>query len=329
MLHAMPPTIDAVDYSNSRPDLDALVKAGIRAVGRYLSPSTKANPGKHLTPSELVDLRERGLRVYLLWETTADDAKGGHDAGVKAANAAHAAAAALSLATNAVIYYAVDWDATSNEIRKEVAPYFGGIGEASPHVRIGGYGSYAVIAYLMGNAFIEFGFQTYAWSNGQWYAGAQLRQVHNGATIGGATVDEDEIMATYIGAIGEPTGDPTMGTEDQTAVDVWAYKPGWPGLIDESPLGMLNQVLLDVQGLPAAVAALRTQMTALAAKVDALSGGSTTPTTDATALGAIVSALAKIQGQLDALGNAPATDASAIVTALIATLQRGTTAAAA
>jgi len=203
-------TVDALDYSNARPDLDALVAAGIRAVGRYLSPSTRNNPGKHLTASELHDLRERGIRVFLLWETTADAARGGHDAGVRDAKAAQAAAAALDLSTSAIVYYAVDWDASGDDIRKRVAPYFGGIGETSPHTRIGVYGGYDVVAYLMDHGYVELGFQTYAWSGGRWYPGAQLRQIHNGAHIGGAEVDQDEIMAEHFGATDDTGGNTSM-----------------------------------------------------------------------------------------------------------------------
>ena len=49
---------------------------------------------------------------------------------------------------------------------------------------------------------ITWGWQTYAWSGGQWDSRAQLRQVQNGMTVDGAACDRDEAWASDFGQWG-------------------------------------------------------------------------------------------------------------------------------
>ena len=56
-----------------------------------------------------------------------------------------------------------------------------------------------MISHLFDAGLIGYGWQTYAWSDGQWDHRAQLRQYSNGHTIAGVGVDYDQSTAVDFG----------------------------------------------------------------------------------------------------------------------------------
>ena len=68
--------------------------------------------------------------------------------------------------------------------------------------RTGAYGGIYVISSLFNAGKIKYGWQTYAWSDGQWDGRAQVRQVENGMTIAGGSCDVDEAIAADFGQWG-------------------------------------------------------------------------------------------------------------------------------
>lgn len=182
-----------LDYSFARPDPATIAKQGFTGVMRYLSP----NAGKNLTPAERDALREAGLAIGLVWEWYAQRAKEGMAAGVEDGRAAANQANALGFPQYLPIYFAVDWDATPGD-QGAINAYFQGIRSVLGGRKLGAYGGYWVIKRLFDAGMIVYGWQTYAWSGGNWEARAQLRQVLNGQWNG--QVDFDESVAADYGA---------------------------------------------------------------------------------------------------------------------------------
>lgn len=76
--------------------------------------------------------------------------------------------------------------------------------------RMGAYGGYGVIKHLFDSGRIKYGWQTYAWSHGQWDLRAQLRQTQNGATV-----DYDEAWALDYGQYPLVSGPTDNGLNQQ------------------------------------------------------------------------------------------------------------------
>lgn len=205
-------SVFGVDYSSPGPrPYDALAKAGVKFVMRYIS----FDPSKDLTKTELAALHRRGIKVGLVFETTAERALQGHDAGAKDATYAASRAKGYGLA-GAPIYFAVDFDATDRQ-KPVIAAYLTGAVSVLTKARVGVYGSYYVVRYMAQNDVCGLFWQTYAWSGGLvWWAqkltgttvapkghlihpSAHIYQFSNGQRIGGLDVDFNK-------ATSDPTG---------------------------------------------------------------------------------------------------------------------------
>lgn len=192
---------EGVDYSWARPGSGALRNAGKKFVWRYLYADGQG--GKGLDKSELDELTAGGLDVVVGYEAGASRALDGRQAGIDDAHAALAQLAALGL-PNMPIYLATDFDApdysAGNDPRQDLGPiadYYDGARSVLGNMT-GGYGSYYVIKRLFDAGLINWGFQTYAWSGGQWDPRAQLQQYLNGQNINGA-VDLTRAMVENYG----------------------------------------------------------------------------------------------------------------------------------
>jgi hypothetical protein len=185
------------DYSFSRPNLAALKSEGNTFVCRYLShhKGTAVN-GKDLSKQELSKLRKAGLNVVVVWEVEALDPLKGRPEGVRDATDAKAEADNLGM-HDAVIYFACDFDVRPAQMNKVIA-YLGGAASVLGAERTGVYGGLDVVKAAMEGQVVQWGWQTYAWSNRVWHPEAQLRQTENGVSVGGGTVDQDaSIFADY------------------------------------------------------------------------------------------------------------------------------------
>lgn len=196
-------TIAGCDYSFSRPSTASLKSAGISFVCRYLS----TDPGKNLTAAEAKGLLAAGISIVVNWETTGTTAKGGYQAGLADAQAARAQATAIGVPKTVPIFYSVDWDVALDEV-PEVLDYLHGLADAEGSKdRVGVYGGFVIIAAAALAGFTML-WQTYAWSGGEWEPTAQLRQVSNDQSIGGASVDLDEALSSSYGQW-SPSASPT------------------------------------------------------------------------------------------------------------------------
>src|SRR5262249_31784386 len=159
------------DYAWSRPSSpQALRAAGYTFVARYLSWDTS---GKNLTASEAQSLFGVGIDVVANWEWGSNDALQGYDTGVSQAQEAQALATGCGMPPDRPIYFSVDFDASPGQ-QAAIDSYFDGVASVLGASRVGAYGGYYVIQRLFDHGKIQWGWQTYAWSGGQWDPRAQL-----------------------------------------------------------------------------------------------------------------------------------------------------------
>jgi hypothetical protein len=186
----------AVDYSFSRPNLDQLWDAGIRAVSRYLSWLPN---GKVIQPAEAQALLAHGFGIALNWEYDIHDCLGGAPLGRVHAKEAVRQAYNLGYPLGKTIYFSCDFDASESQ-QPTINAYIRAAGEVvkAAGYRIGIYGDYWVVKRLMDANLIDDAWQAYAWSGGLWDARAHLRQTRNGVHLAGADLDLDQITGeTY------------------------------------------------------------------------------------------------------------------------------------
>jgi hypothetical protein len=180
-----PLDIFGVDYAWGKVPYDALKKAGVRFVLRYIS----HDAGKDLSLVELKALHKRGIKVGLVFETTAQRALSGYSGGQSDATYAKQRCHALGL-DDIPVFFACDWDATDAQ-KPDIAKYLGGAVSVLGHARVGVYGSYYVVKYMVNMKACDWFWQTYAWSGGLIHPDAHVLQYSNGHSIGGLSLDFD------------------------------------------------------------------------------------------------------------------------------------------
>jgi Domain of unknown function (DUF1906)/Putative peptidoglycan binding domain len=187
-----------LDYSTARPSRAAMKTAGVGFVCRYIGSQVReaGRDAKWLSPTEAKSLHADGFDIVAVFETTAKRADGGRDAGLADAHTAIAELAYCGLPADTVVYFAVDWDTTVGPL---ITAYFRAVGEVLGIKRVGAYGSYRVIKALFDAKLITYGWQTYAWSDGQWDDRSHIEQYSNGEKVGGADVDFDRSMRPDFG----------------------------------------------------------------------------------------------------------------------------------
>lgn len=221
----MSPTADGFDQSWGYADPARAAKAGMKLGMMYLS----NDPSKNATPAKIKAYHQHGIGVLLGWETTADRALAGHDAGKADALEARRQVAALvkgvgySPAAPLAVAFAVDFDTNPSQY-PAIDAYFHGVREGfkGSRNRVGVYGEADVIEHLHKVGLTVMEWQTYAWSGGRLSTQADLYQFSNGQKLAGADVDLDVIEhRDSLGAWwppGRPTTHPTHTTPKGTHV---------------------------------------------------------------------------------------------------------------
>jgi len=184
-----------IDYAwaQPKPSPSALKAAGVMFIARYLS----HDPSKDLVKSELDAAVAAGLDVVLVWEQTAQAMLGGHRQGVDDAQNADGQASLLGM-KNAPIYFACDFDSTPAQ-QAAINSYLDGVASVIGKARTGIYSGYYPLKRAFDAGKVTYGWQTYAWSGGNWDTRAQLRQTHNGVTVAGQSADWDQSMKADYG----------------------------------------------------------------------------------------------------------------------------------
>lgn len=165
------------DYAWWRPSDSWFAANGIQFVSRYLSWLPN---GKVINKSEYDHLTYLGLRICLNWEFDAQDQKRGYAGGVADATEAYRQARILVPDTNIPIpiYFSADWDASLYDFNVYIKPYLLGAASIIGSRWVGVYGSYYTVGRAMQAGVAHYGWQTFAWSAGQWYEPAQVRQTN-------------------------------------------------------------------------------------------------------------------------------------------------------
>lgn len=149
---------------------------GYEYVCRYLVPATTA--WKALTKGEADLIQAAGMQIVSVYETTADRALGGREAGLHDGAIASQCAREVGQTIGSTIYFAVDFDPTSSQMQT-IIDYIKGANDATPQYSTGVYGSYNVVTAVKAAGAASHLWQTYAWSRGQ-VADCQIFQYQNG-----------------------------------------------------------------------------------------------------------------------------------------------------
>jgi hypothetical protein len=208
-------TVFGLDYAWSKPSIAALHQAGAKFACRYLSHDAT---GKSLTRSEANALTAAGIWIVVVWETTANRALSGQAGGVADARAANAQAQACGMPEDRPVYFAVDWDASGAQ-QAQINAYLNGASSVLGLDRVGMYGGVGPIRRAFDAEMIRWGWQTYAWSGGQWDARAQLQQYKNGVNVGGADCDYDRAVVDDYGQW--KVGESPMALSDADVKKIW------------------------------------------------------------------------------------------------------------
>ncbi|MFD0207115.1 MULTISPECIES: glycoside hydrolase domain-containing protein [Saccharothrix] len=147
----------------SVPRAQALKAAGYHVVGRYLDEDPWGTLDKEIQPGELEAIFTGGLRVFPISQYAADTVddftwSNGYDHALRA----HDRAVGYGFNRGTVIYFAVDYDATGEQITSTIIPYFQGIqaglGTRGKRYVAGVYGSRNVCARVSDEAFARYSF---------------------------------------------------------------------------------------------------------------------------------------------------------------------------
>ncbi|MFE4665144.1 glycoside hydrolase domain-containing protein [Streptomyces sp. NPDC056716] len=147
----------------------ALRDEGYCAVGRYLDEPAGGNLNKEIQPGELDAIFSAGLSVIPIWQydaTALADFK--YSNGYLHGSLAHGRAEGYGFNRSTVIYFAVDYDATSADM-DHIIDYFSGVNDAlksnGSKYLAGVYGSRNVCASVSGGTYVP-----YAYVSGMSYA---------------------------------------------------------------------------------------------------------------------------------------------------------------
>ena len=181
-----------VDFAWGGPSAAALSAAGKSFAASYFSPDFSKN-----WTAGLVDAYHAAkIATVGVFESLANRTAQGCAAGTADAIQARVQAAAVGNTTRP-IYAGVDFDTSLDP--SVIRPYFVCWSQTLGLARSGAYGGLATIRYLFDAGLIRYGWQTYAWSGGQWDPRAQLRQFQNDVFIAGVDTDLDVAVAPDFG----------------------------------------------------------------------------------------------------------------------------------
>lgn len=240
--------LSGIDFSyGSGLTVDQIKAAGKDFVCRYLS----GGGSKDIDKLELSNYLAAGIQVVFVWETTGlmpSEAQGVADAQVAQRELDTLGAA------QAVVFFAAD---ASSEA--DLPGYLKGAASVLGKARVGVYGGLASVRTAFDQGLVTYGWQTYAWSNGEWDARALLQQYANGARVGPASVDLDR--AEFPGSSVILTKDDDYGQ--------------WPRPVSPrpTPAPVTTVAVPDVMGKASATAQSLIELAGLTAAIPSLAAG--------------------------------------------------------
>ncbi len=163
-----------------------LKQNGIDFVARYYSRTTK-NPDKCLTLEEATALNKEGIALVTVYEDNpTSKSYFSTERGNRDGKSAYAYAQDINQPSQSAIYFAVDYDATLEDIKGPIKQYFQGVfdglkdpSNSKPIYKIGVYGSGACCDYLRKNLdFVEFSWlsESTGWQDSKTYNNWNIKQ---------------------------------------------------------------------------------------------------------------------------------------------------------
>lgn len=166
-----------------------LAVAGYSFAARYLVPPSYA--WKRMTADEAKLISAAGMQIVSVYETTANRAANGADAGRNDGAAAYAEALAIGQPKGTAIYFAVDYDAQPKDY-DGIEAYLRAAAKQLTGYEVGVYGSYAVVEEMARRGACTHFWQTYAWSRNKQSDKANIYQYKIDTTVSGFTLDLNE-----------------------------------------------------------------------------------------------------------------------------------------
>lgn len=158
--------------------------AGYDFVCRYLV--SERLKSKRITKEEANAITDAGMFILSVYETTADRAKGGAEAGRADGKAALYEAKLIEQPIGSAIYFAVDYD--THDYDTIEAYLRNAFAELSGYA-IGVYGSYDIVEEMAKRKACTHFWQTYAWSRGLDSIHKNVYQYKNGVKVCGISCD--------------------------------------------------------------------------------------------------------------------------------------------
>jgi glycoside hydrolase-like protein len=186
-----------VDEDWQRLTAQQLLAAGRTFAIGYVSEDAT---GKNITAAEVRAYLAAGVSVLLVYEYSTTAIAGGATKGSRDAGIAVGQARALGYPRGCAVAFAVDEDTSSNPgaVDSYCRAFTAACHAAGYRSMV--YGGYSTVRYCLDHSIVDLGWQTYAWSHGQWDSRAAVRQTQNGAVIAGKAVDLDTAMVDDFGA---------------------------------------------------------------------------------------------------------------------------------
>lgn len=291
-----------LDWSQARPNLAAVKKAGYSAVYRYVcSDGAEAGlPGKRLTPTERDQILHAGLDIGLHGEDEAGAARKGYARGLAQGRQwADYAHRILNAPKGMTIVAAIDYDTVST-YPTVVRDYLHGITDGlDGQYRTGVYGSIYVVDAALAEKSAVHGVQTNAWSHGKISAWAHVYQ-HGPSEFPGT--DYNDVLRVphgtwlqTLGGVDMPFTDWPQADQDALADAVWkrGVKNPVSGLVQPASTRLVGAQSQD--DLDKAVAAVLAQAKANGTGISGLATGL------AGAVADLQTALAAVQAAIDTL----------------------------
>lgn len=168
----------------------ALRAADCSVVVRYF---TRPDWAKSITRGELAELVRAGMPVVVNFESTADRMLGGATAGRADALELVGYLTAFGIPAAAVVgWYSADWDVQPAQVAAVLAYLGAAAAVHGSRGLVGCYGGLRVVAAAADAGYRIW--QTLAWSGGRWDPRAVMRQTGQQQTVGGVSVDVNQIM---------------------------------------------------------------------------------------------------------------------------------------
>lgn len=198
-----------LDYSAGYPGGKAMKEAGYEFSLSYLW--FQGQQHNTINADKIADMLANGIACGAIWETYANRAADGYQAGVDDARKAQAQVASHGY-PDMTVYATIDFDMAEWQ-KDQVVEYFRGFCDVLGKQRVGVYGGYWGCKAVLDAGYARYGWQTLAWSGGNRDERCALYQNGRVATVGGVSCDLNDKTGPS-GLLGE--GDTGVSAQDVT-----------------------------------------------------------------------------------------------------------------